>query len=59
MKTREEIIKILESTFDCAGCSTCNHKGTDSYECDGCAKYDSNWTISTKIVQEIADEILN
>ena len=59
MKAREEIIEILQNEFYCVGCSNCNHKGTGSYECDGCARYDSNWTISEKLAREIADEILN
>ena len=58
MKTREEIIEILEREFGCIYCYNCAHD-TNVSACEECHRKYMKWEISHETAEKIADRILN
>ena len=58
MKTREEIIEILEKEFGHVYCHNCEHD-MNFGSCEECHRKYMNWKISHETAEKIADRILN
>ena len=58
MKTKEEIIAILESEFGYVYCHNCAYN-MNNKACEDCHRKYMNWEISPIVSEKIANEILN
>ena len=58
MKTKEEIIEILEKEFGYIYCHNCKHN-LESNSCDECHRKYMNWEISPETAERLAYKILS
>ena len=58
MKTKEEIIEIIEREFGYVYCHNCAHNLVHGH-CEECHRKYMNWEISHEVAKKIADRILN